>query len=300
MFSGQGSQKLGMCKDIYDNFYAFRQTVEEASDALGFDVAKLCFEDGEALSKTEYAQPALVTMGIASYRLLEKEGFKSKFFMGLSLGEYTALVAAGIMDFSKTLQLVHKRGLLMNQHAKAGSMAAVMADVDVVEDIVKANQTHGTLVCANYNTPMQTVISGEKAAVDAALAQIKGMKEAKAVPLKVAGPFHSPLMVEAAIRLKEEIEGVVPAGFVAGPVISNVDAEVLATGDLKQQLFDHMVGPVHFWQSLRKVKDLGIRRAMELGSGDTLVKFVQKTYDYMDAFSIETAFDLEDKMKIVI
>jgi len=172
--------------------------------------------------------------------------------------------------------------------------------VDVVEDIVKTNQAHGTLVCANYNTPMQTVISGDATAVDAALSQIKGMKDAKAMPLKVSGPFHSPLMAEAATRLKEEMEGIVPDGFVTGPVISNVDAEVLATDDLKQQLFDHMVGSVYFWQSLRKVKDLGIRRTIELGSGDTLVKFVQKTYDYIDAFSIETAFDLEDKLRIRI
>jgi len=289
MFSGQGAQKAGMGKDFYDNFAVAKQTFEEASDALGMDVAKLCFEDADGLlAKTEYAQPALVTAGIAAYRSLQQEGVNADLLMGLSLGEYTALVAAEVLEFARTVKLVHRRGLLMTQLAAEGGMAAVMGlKRDVVEEICKKAQSAGYVACANFNTSEQIVISGEKAALDACVPLIKEAK-GKTIALKVSGPFHTKLMQAAADAFVAEMADITPKTAIL-PIISNVTAYVLATDNLAQHLAQHMTGSVLWSDSVAKAKQLGGTKFIELGCGNTLVNFVKKIDDTLETYAIEKA-----------
>ncbi|MCL2855829.1 MAG: ACP S-malonyltransferase [Defluviitaleaceae bacterium] len=283
MFSGQGAQKVGMGKGFYDQHAACRQVFEEASDALGLDVAKLCFEDGEKLNLTQFAQPALVTVGIAALRAYELEGEQAGLLMGLSLGEYTALAAAEVLGFAETVKLVHKRGLLMAEFAKPGGMVAVMGiDRAVLEDICKS--THeGFVACANFNTPEQIVISGDKAALDYCVGKIKEAK-GKAIPLKVAGPFHTPLMDIAAEKLKEAGSGLdlTPPKL---PIISNVTADVLTYEDLANHMATHMTSAVQWTNSVLKAKEMGGTRFIELGIGETLVNFVKKIDPSLETFA---------------
>lgn len=287
MFSGQGAQKAGMGKNFYDQFAISRQVFEEASDALGLDIAKLCFEDADKqLSLTQFAQPALVTAAMAAYRVYEQEGGEAGLLMGLSLGEYTALAAAGVLDFDQIVKLVHKRGLLMAEYAKPGGMVAVMNLCDeTVNAICLSARDEGFVAPANFNTPGQVVISGEKAALDFCIDKVKNVYKGKALPLKVAGPFHTPLMDEAAAKLKEEAMEIVakPAKL---PIISNVTADVLTYEDLSQHLEKHMISPVYWATSVSKAANMGAKRFIEMGVGETLVNFVKKIDDSWETFPL--------------
>ncbi|MCL2575840.1 MAG: ACP S-malonyltransferase [Defluviitaleaceae bacterium] len=293
MFSGQGAQKAGMGKDFYNNFVIAKQTFEEASDALSFDVAALCFEDANnQLALTQFAQPALVTTGIAAYRVLQQEGITAGLLMGLSLGEYTALVAAGVLDFARCVKLVHKRGLLMTELAVQGGMTAVMGlGRDVVEQICEKASYVGHVACANFNTPQQIVISGEKAALDACIPLIKEAK-GKAIPLKVSGPFHTKLMQKAADAFVLEMADITPKAATL-PIISNVTADVLATDNLAEHLSKHMTGSVLWDYSVVKAKEMGGTKFIELGCGNTLVNFVKKIDDTLETYTIESAAEVK-------
>ncbi|MCL2620580.1 MAG: ACP S-malonyltransferase [Defluviitaleaceae bacterium] len=285
MFSGQGAQKAGMGKAFYDEFAVCRQVFEEASDALGLDITKLCFEDADKqLALTQFAQPALVTAGIAMYRAYEQEGGKSGLLMGLSLGEYTALAAAEVLGFADTVKLVHKRGLLMAEFAKPGGMVAVMnLDRAVVEEICKS-APEGFVAPANFNTPGQIVISGEKVALDYCASKVKEAG-GKAMPLKVAGPFHTPLMDVPAEKLREEATGItVKCGTL--PIISNVNGNTLTYEDLAGHMATHMISPVSWTTSVMRAVDLGGSRFIEMGVGETLVNFVKKIDDSVETFAL--------------
>ena len=295
MFSGQGAQKVGMGKDFYENFVVSRQTFEEASDAMGMDMAKLCFEDADGLlAQTQFAQPALVTSGIAAYRAILQEGISGDMLMGLSLGEYTALVAANVLDFAQTVKLVHRRGLLMTELAAPGGMMAVMGlGRDVVEEICARASCAGFVACANFNTPEQIVISGEKAALDACAPLIKEAK-GKAIALKVSGSFHTKLMQRAADAFVAEMLGIVPKAATL-PIISNVTADVLDADDLTAHLGRHMTSSVFWADSVVKAKELGGRRFIELGCGNTLVNFVKKIDGTLETLALEGL----DQLKLV-
>jgi [acyl-carrier-protein] S-malonyltransferase len=280
MFSGQGSQKVGMGKFYYDNFTVSRRVFEEASDLLSFDMAKLCFKDETGvLGQTEFAQPALLTAGIAAFRALSDEGLNAGLLMGLSLGEYTALVAAEILDFAGAVVLVHKRGLIMKQFAPPGGMLAVVGlDKIHLEEICKMAAPHGFAACANFNAATQIVISGEAAALDFCAAEVK-KSGGKAIKLKVSGPFHTPLMAEASERFRQEMTELQIKSATTGvlPVISNVSADVLNSDDLKDlpaYLARHMTSPVLWADSIAKAKVLGGTVFRELGSGNTLERLV--------------------------
>jgi [acyl-carrier-protein] S-malonyltransferase len=301
MFSGQGAQKAGMGKELYDNFAICRQTFEEASDALGFDMARLCF-DGELsagnLNQTEFAQPALLTAGISVFRLLQQEGLVKGGLMGLSLGEYTALVAAEVLDFAQGVALVHRRGQIMAELAAEGGMMAVMGLTrETLERICKEAQGHGFVACANFNTPEQIVISGEKPALDYCVQLVKAAK-GKAIPLKVAGPFHTPLMEAAATAFKQEFAGL-KAGAPVLPIISNVTADVLGIDDFKDlpgHMARHMISPVRWTESVQKAATMDGTRFIELGSGNTLVNFVKKIDPNLEAYQIENLNDIRERL----
>ena len=293
MFSGQGAQKVGMGKEFYDNFAICRKTFDEASEAFGMDMAKLCFEEKELLNQTEYAQPALLTVGMAAYRLLEEHGIKPDVLMGLSLGEYTALTASGAFNFADAVRLVHKRGKIMTQYAKEGGMlAAIGVDTDVLEDICrKVTNDTGFVACANFNTPEQTVLAGEHAALDACVPHIKAVG-GKAMPLKVTGPFHTPLMAEAAEKFVLELMRL-SVKEPARPIISNVDGELFNIENYIDALSRHMTSPVRWTQCVEKAKLMGVDTFIELGSGRTLVNFVKKIDGEAKTFAVESIEDLE-------
>lgn len=300
MFSGQGAQKTGMGKEFYENFDICRKTFDQASEALGLDMARLCFEDGEGLlNQTQYAQPALLTVGVSAFRLLEARVPDPGLLMGLSLGEYTALTAAGVFAFADALRLVHRRGQIMTELGKPGSMIACMGlDRPAVQEICAQAGDEGTgfAAPANYNTPDQIVLAGEQTALDFCAAKIKA-RGGKSIPLKVAGPFHTALLAQAATQFKEEFASLVPTtGKAKYPVLSNLTGQEHNYEHLKDNLARHMVSPVLWVNCVEKAMDLGTTSFIELGCGKTLVNFVKKIAGSgADSFAIaiETLKDLE-------
>jgi len=280
MFGGQGSQKAGMGLDFFDKYEICRETFAQASNALDLDMEKLCFEKNDLLNQTEYAQPALLTVGMAIFRVMVQEGLTPKMLMGLSLGEYTALAAADAIGFADALRLVRKRGLLMAAHGRPGGMAAVMGiKPDALADICEAAKPHGFAACANFNTPEQIVIAGEAAALSFCGEQIKAAG-GKFIPLKVAGPYHSPLMADAAAEFRKELD-TIDFAEPKIPIISNLDANLarhtnLSQSDLPQRLQDHITSPVRWEQSIRRTIELGCTHFIEIGS-NTLCAMVNKT-----------------------
>jgi len=292
MFSGQGAQKTGMGKEFYDNFDICKKTFDEASEALGMDVAALCFKPDERLNQTEYAQPALLTVSIAAYRLLHSEGFTPDVLMGLSLGEYSALCAAGAIDFEDAVKLVRNRGRIMTEFAQAGGMmAAIGLSKEILDEICVRAKVEGYVTCANFNTPDQTVLAGEKAALDFCVPEIRAAG-GKAMLLKVSGPFHSKLLEKAAEEFAKELAGlrVLQTNI---PVISNLTADIFDAKSYIEQLTQHMISPVRWVECVRKAENMGISAYIELGSGKTLVNFVKKIDDNSEAFSVENIKDLE-------
>ena len=275
MFSGQGAQKVGMGREFYDN-PAYKAAFDEASTALGFDLANICQNDNDKLNQTAYAQPALLTAGIASYRML---GERPDILMGLSLGEYTALCAAEAISLHDAVRLVHKRGLLMQEHGAGGMMACIMERGQVVNIV----EGFPNVYCANFNAPDQVVISGDKDALTLCAKEVKA-QGGKALPLKVQGGFHSPLMAAAAAAFAEVLN-TVDFNKPTIPIISNVNADII--GDIKDTLVKHMTSPVKWEESVNKAISLGHKSFIELGYGNVLVKLATKINNNIQALSFE-------------
>jgi len=245
IFPGQGSQQVGMGADLVKEFVVAKETFKEADNALDIDVSKLCFEGpAEDLQQTSNTQPAILTASIAVYRVLKEKGIEPDIVAGHSLGEYSALVAAGVLDFTDAVKLVRKRGQLMeaSDPSGKGTMAAIIGlNGKEVEAVCQKASTAGIVEPANYNCPGQIVISGEKEGVEKAaeLAQEAGAK--KAIILNVSGPFHSSLMESAAKELSKELEGI-SFNDAQVPVVTNVDAEFTTqSGDFAQALLNRSV-----------------------------------------------------------
>jgi [acyl-carrier-protein] S-malonyltransferase len=281
IFPGQGSQAVGMGQELAAAEAIVRETFAEADTALGFAISTLCF-DGPAdeLKRTSVAQPALVTMSTALWRLLASRGQSLDVAAGHSLGEYSALVAAGALAFTDAVTLVRARGLLMEEAAAAqpGGMAAIigMDDAAVVELCAAVAAEHGTLVPANYNSPGQVVVSGESAAIAAVRAAAKE-RGARAIPLAVSGPFHSPLMQPAADAFAAVLAAV-PLAAPRIPVIPNVTA--VPTTDpaaLRDALARQITGSVRWTDTLFAMRDMGVGTYLEIGPGNVLVGLVQRT-----------------------
>ena len=211
VFPGQGSQKVGMLQDLYNAYPIVKQRFEEADEALGYSISKLCFEGPDTeLVKTANTQPAILTASVACYEVLKEQGFTPDIVGGHSLGEYSALVAAGVLDFKDAVYVVHKRGEYMQEAVPLGkgAMAAILAlpREQVVEICQQVNDTVGSVQAVNFNCPGQIVIAGETAAVETAAEKMKEAGAKRAVMLPVSAPFHSRLMEPAALRLKEELD----------------------------------------------------------------------------------------------
>ena len=235
LFAGQGAQKLGMASDLYNAFSVVRETFEQASRVLGYDLRALIDNDDQKLHQTRYTQPAVLTTSIAIYRLLTEHGLEADFAAGLSLGEYSALVASDFLTFDDALRLVAKRGQFMEEAAPSGTgkMVAVMnTDVDLIESVCRKVSGKGIVVPANYNTPAQIVIGGETVAVNAAVEELKAAGVRRLIPINVSGPFHTPLLESASQALAKELDKLVlTSGRI--PVVGNTEADSMEAGHLK-------------------------------------------------------------------
>ena len=241
-------------------------------------MAELCFTENEQLNQTEYTQPAILTVSVAFWRLLKAKGFQADAVAGLSLGEYTALVASGALDFKEAVALVAKRGSLMANAAPKGTgkMVAVMnAPLEAIETACEEASALGIVAPANYNTPQQIVIGGEVEAVDKAVALLKEAGVKRMIPLNVSGPFHTALLKPAADQLKEVLNTVTFAEMQI-PVISNTTANVMAQDEIKNLLERQVMSPVRFYESVATLKELGIERVVEIGPGKVLSGFIKK------------------------
>ncbi|MCY4639218.1 MAG: ACP S-malonyltransferase [Chloroflexi bacterium] len=293
LFPGQGAQHPGMGRDLYAESAAARAVFDEADDALGIGLSRLCFEGpAEELTRTVNAQPALVAHGLAALAAaIEGGGVTARpgFLAGHSLGEYAALVAAGSLSVSAGLRLVRERGRLMQEACdrEPGSMAAVVAlDRDRVEQLCRA---HGSTIC-NENAPGNVTIGGAPEAVEAACEQARS-EGGRVFPLAVAGAFHTPLMASAAEGMRSALGGVRFADP-RQPVVSNVTARPLTRADeLPEELVAQITSPVRWADSVRAMAEAGVSRLVEFGPGKTLTGAARRTVPGIGLQNVETAAD---------
>ena len=289
LFAGQGAQYLGMGRELYDQYELVRSTFDEASQVLGYDVRALIDQDEEKLNQTRYTQPAILTTSVAIYRLLADKGIEPDMVAGLSLGEYSALVAAGALDFKTAVALVAKRGSFMEEAAPAGSgkMVAVLnAEVSLIEAVCQEASAIGVVSPANYNTPSQIVIGGEVAAVDKAVGLLKDAGVKRLIPLNVSGPFHTALLKPASERLAEVLETVEFSDFVR-PLVGNTEATVMEKERVKELLTRQVMEPVRFYDSIAKMQEAGVTEFIEIGPGKVLSGFIKKIDKSADVRQVE-------------
>ena len=289
LFAGQGAQYLGMGRELYDQYELVRSTFDEASQVLGYDVRALIDQDEEKLNQTRYTQPAILTTSVAIYRLLADKGIEPDMVAGLSLGEYSALVAAGALDFKTAVALVAKRGSFMEEAAPAGSgkMVAVLnAEVSLIEAVCQEASAIGVVSPANYNTPSQIVIGGEVAAVDKAVELLKDAGVKRLIPLNVSGPFHTALLKPASERLAEVLGTVEFSDFVR-PLVGNTEATVMEKERVKELLTRQVMEPVRFYDSIAKMQEAGVTEFIEIGPGKVLSGFIKKIDKSADVRQVE-------------
>jgi [acyl-carrier-protein] S-malonyltransferase len=289
LFAGQGAQYLGMGRELYDQYELVRSTFDEASQVLGYDVRALIDQDEEKLNQTRYTQPAILTTSVAIYRLLADKGIEPDMVAGLSLGEYSALVAAGALDFKTAVALVAKRGSFMEEAAPAGSgkMVAVLnAEASLIEEVCQEASAIGVVSPANYNTPSQIVIGGEVAAVDKAVELLKDAGVKRLIPLNVSGPFHTALLKPASERLAEVIETVEFSDFVR-PLVGNTEATVMEKERVRELLTRQVMEPVRFYDSISKMQEAGVTEFIEIGPGKVLSGFIKKIDKSADVRQVE-------------
>ena len=277
LFPGQGSQKVGMGRARFETSPAARELFERANAILGYDLAKLCFEGPqEELTDTRHAQPALLTVGVLHWQQAGEDGLKAGMAAGHSLGEYSALVAAGAMDFETALRLVQQRAAMMAA-APPGAMAALIGLADEqVPAVLDKVSGEGIVVAANFNSPGQVVISGEGGAIEAAMREAKAAGAKMAVKLAVSGAFHSPLLSEAGAQMAALIDAA-PFQDAQIPVYQNVTARPATNAsDLKAALREQMTSPVRWTETIRAMIEGGATHFYELGPGNVLTGLVKR------------------------
>lgn len=299
LFPGQGSQSVGMGRDLNDHFVEARAVFEEADAALGFALSTMCFEGPEEqLRLTENTQPAILTVSVAALRVLESKGIRPSYAAGHSLGEYSAHVAAGTLSFADAVRTVRNRGRYMQEAVPpgAGAMAAILGmPSDNVADVclLAAHETNAVVSAANLNSPEQTVISGSKIAVERAaeLAKTRGAK--RAVMLSVSAPFHCALMQPAQDRLADDLEALT---FSAPqfPVVTNVDAALTNGGSAaREALVNQVTGPVRWVSSMRTLISDDVTHYIEVGPGKVLCGLMRQIDRAQTCLNVEDTASLQ-------
>lgn len=298
MFPGQGAQTVGMGKELADAFPSARMAFEEADDALGYPISKVVFEGpAEQLTKTDVCQPALVATSVAAWRVATEHGLAGDLVLGHSLGEYSALVAAGAMPYADALQVVAERGAAMQAAADAspGAMAAILGSDDAAVEAMCA--AAGDVWPANFNCPGQVVVSGTADGVDR-LVRTAAENGVKAARLQVAGAFHSPLMVPAADRLEPALgrwEPLPPSI----PFLSTTTCRQEPPGRMREVLLSQLTAPVRFGQAVEEALDLGADVFVELGVGRVLSGLVQRVRRDARVLQVGTPGDLAGLAEVV-
>ncbi|MBX7053909.1 MAG: ACP S-malonyltransferase [Pyrinomonadaceae bacterium] len=302
IFPGQGSQSVGMGKELFDNFAAAREVFEAADDALGFSLSELCFSGDEAeLQLTANTQPAILTMSVAAYFASLAEGLaEPDLVAGHSLGEYSALVAAGVLDFADAVRTVRKRGTYMQEAVPVGvgAMAAILGLS--VEDVEAgcAEAAEGQ-VCspANINSPTQVVIAGNSDAIGRACEILKEKGAKRAIRLNVSAPFHCALMMPAQERLRADLE-LLEYGDFAMPIFHNVDASPNANASVVcGKLTDQVSSPVRWLQTIENMSAAGVDRFVEIGPGKVLCGLVRQINREVSYANIEDKASLSNTLE---
>jgi len=299
IFPGQGSQYVGMGKELFENFSVAKQIFQEADDTLHFSISSICFKGPEdALKLTENTQPAMLTTSIGALKVLEAEkGMTPQFTAGHSLGEYSALVASGALAFSEAVKTVRLRGKFMQEAVPVGegAMAAVLGmEREQIEKLCEEISFGEVLAPANFNCPGQIVIAGHSKAVERAIERVK-QEGKKAVLLPVSAPFHSPLMKPAGERLEKALEQISVSDLKI-PVVTNVEAEVNTSKDrVKGLLVAQVSSPVRWEESMRKMIEKGVEQVLEIGPGKVLSGLMKRIDNRIETKNLE---DLQTLKKI--
>jgi len=293
IFPGQGAQYIGMGEDFYNNNTICRKVYQTASEVTGLDIKELCFVENDKINITEYTQIALVTTEIAILRALENLGIKADVTAGLSLGEYAAITACGTCNEEDIFRIVRKRGIYMQEaYPSGGGMSAVLGlDAKIIEKICEEHK--GIVSIANYNCPGQIVISGEENTVNEVSKQLQEAGAKRCIPLKVSGPFHSPLLATAGNRLKEDL-ATLNIKTPTIPYIANVTADYVTEYSRIPELLELQVSSSVKWhQTIERMVADGVTDFVEIGPGKTLAGFVKKINPQANIINIEKYEDLD-------
>lgn len=303
IFPGQGSQSVGMGKDLYEQFEEVRHVYDKATEILGIDIAKLTFESTEEeLAETKNTQISILVMCLGILEILKKQNIQANYAAGLSLGEYTALMYNGNISFEDGIKIVRKRGELMQNYVPEGkwSMAAILGLEDtIVEQICKQITDH-FVVPANYNCLGQVVVSGDKEGIEEVIEKAKTYGAKRVVELKTSGPFHTSKLKLASDKLREELEKIQITKNTERTVFKNIDGKPYKEqDDYKEILANHVINPVRFKETIENMIEMGVDTFVEIGPGKALTGFVKKVSKDVTTININNVDTLNQAIELL-